>query len=288
MFASLLVALQAAALHAAIPADGAALARACEGRDGWNEPAPPARIFGNTYYVGTCGISAILITGPRGHVLIDGATDQASRSIAANIERLGFRMRDVKLILNSHEHIDHAGGIAALQRLSGAQVVVRNPAVPALTSGRTQTDDPQHGSLPPFPRTVIGRLVRDREVVRLGPLRLTAHATPGHAPGGTSWTWRSCEGRRCLDIVYADSLTAVSADGYRFSAHPAYLDAFRSSLVRVGDLRCDLLLTPHPGASSLFARFASGRLAEPGACRAYAGRATQILQTRLGAEAGDR
>lgn len=283
MFASLaalLTLLQPSAL------DGAVLAQACEGKDGWNDPAPPAQIHGNTYYVGTCGISAILITGPRGHILIDGATDQASRAIAANVQRLGFRMRDVKLILSSHEHIDHVGGIAALQRLSGASVVARNPAVPALTSGVTQAGDPQHGSLPPFPRVTIGRLVGDGEVVRLGPLRLTAYATPGHTPGGTSWSWRSCDRRRCLNIVYADSISAVSADGYRFSAHPAYVVAFRESIARIAALPCDLLLTPHPSASNLFRRFATSRLTNPAACRDYAARGTARLDARLRQEAG--
>ncbi|HTU10226.1 MAG TPA: subclass B3 metallo-beta-lactamase [Allosphingosinicella sp.] len=282
MFASLV----AVALQATTPTDGAALARACEGKDGWSDPAPPARIFGNVYYVGTCGISAILITGPRGHILIDGATDQAARHIAANVARLGFRMRDVKLILASHEHIDHVGGLATLQRLSGATVAARGPAVPALTSGATQADDPQHGSLPRFPRVTVGRLVRDREIVRLGPLALTAHATPGHTPGGTSWTWRSCEGRRCLDIVYADSLSAVSADAYRFSAHPTYVATFRASLARVAALRCDLLITPHPSASTLFQRFAAGRLTDRAACRDYAARGTARLDARLREETG--
>jgi metallo-beta-lactamase class B len=282
LFASFIVAaaLQTASLHAAIPADGAALARACEGKDGWSDPAPPARIFGNTYYVGTCGISAILITGPRGHILIDGATEQAAPGIAANIERLGFRISDVKLILGSHEHNDHAGGIAALQRLSGATVAARTPALAALRSGRAQPGDPQYGSVNPFPGVRVGRVLRDREVVRLGPLALTAHATPGHTPGSTSWTLRACEGRTCLNIVYADSLTALGADGYRFSAHPA----FRSSLVRVSLLPCDVLVTPHPGASRLFERFATGRLEDRDACRAYAGRFIQHLETRLGVE----
>ncbi len=116
MFASLaalLTLLQPSAL------DGAVLARACEGKDGWSDPAPPARIHGNTYYVGTCGISAILITGPRGHILIDGATDQASRVIAANVQRLGFRMRDVKLILQqprAYRPCRRPRGAAAAQR----------------------------------------------------------------------------------------------------------------------------------------------------------------------------
>ncbi len=285
MFASLAALLLSAALPAPA-ADGVALARACADHDGWSDPALPARIHGNTYYVGTCGISAILVTGPQGHILIDGATEAAAPLIAANIRRLGFRMRDVKLILSSHEHLDHAGGIAALQRLSGATVAINRAAQATFASGRPQADDPQYGSLTPFPAPRVGRLLRDGEIVRLGPLRLTMIATPGHSPGGTSWSWRSCAGRTCLDIVYADSVSAVSADGYRFTDHPAYVATLRRTLAQVGSLPCDLLLTPHPGASMLFERFASGRLADPAACRDYAARGTEGLAARLRRETG--
>lgn len=264
--------------------DAATLVRACEGKDGWDDPAPPARIHGSTYYVGTCGISAILITGPRGHVLIDGGTERAAPLIAANVERLGYRMRDVRLILNSHEHHDHAGGIGALQRLSGAAVRVRAAARAAFASGRPQAGDPQFGVLEPFPRATVGRTLRDGEVVRVGPIRLTAHATPGHSPGSTSWRWRSCEGRVCHDIVYADSISAISAEGYRFTDHPVYVATFRRSLARIGALRCDLLLTPHPSASRLFERLASGRLTDAAACRDYAAGGVARLDARLARE----
>lgn len=254
---------------------------ACAGRDGWNDSAPPARIFGNTYYVGTCGLSAILVASPGGHILIDGATAEAAPGIAANIRRLGFRLSDVKLILNSHEHHDHAGGIAALQRLTGATVAVRAPARSSFVTGRPRADDPQYGSLGPFPAARVGRILADGEVVRLGTLRLTALATPGHSPGGTSWSWRSCERRRCARIVYADSISAVSAESYRFSSHLAYVATFRRSIARIGALPCDLLLTPHPGASEFFERFARGRLIEANGCRDYAARGMAGLEARL-------
>ena len=156
--------------------------------------------------------------------------------------------------------------------------------MPALTSGQPQTDDPQYGGLQPFPAAAVGRALRDGEMVRLGPLQLTAHATPAHSPGGTSWTWRSCERRTCVTIVYADSVSAIAADGYRFSDHPDRVVAFRRGLARIGALRCDLLLTPHPGASRLFERLASARLNDPAACRDYAARGTARLDERLAQE----
>ena len=261
------------------------LVTSCAGRDGWSDPAPPARIFGNTYYVGTCGITALLVTSRHGHVLIDGATAEAAPSIAANIERLGFKLSDVKLLLNSHEHFDHAGGTAALQRLTGARLRVREPARAVFQTGRPAATDPQAGSLRPLEPALVDGTVAGGEVVRLGRLALTAHATPGHSPGSTSWTWRSCEGRRCIRVAYADSLTAVSADDYRFSDHPDTVAQFRATLARVAALECDLLITPHPSVSKLFDRLTGkGLLIDPGACRAYAGFATQAFDERLGRE----
>jgi metallo-beta-lactamase class B len=284
LFASL-ASLVIATFQPAAATDGAALARACEGHNGWSDPAPPARIWGNTYYVGTCGISAILVAGTGGHILIDGTTAEAAPQVAANIARLGFRIRDVRLILSSHEHADHAGGIAELQRLSGATVAARAPAIPALSTGRSQAGDPQHGSLGPLPAMRVGRTIRNGEIVRLGNLRLTAHATPGHTPGSTSWSWTSCRGRQCARIVYADSVSAVSADLYRFSDHPSYVADFRRSLARIGALPCTLLLTPHPEASDLSQRLAAGRVTDPAACRVYAARGSARLDERLRREA---
>jgi metallo-beta-lactamase class B len=188
---------------------GAALASACAGRDGWSDPAPPARIFGNVYYVGTCGITALLVTSSDGHVLIDGATPEAAAGIAANIRRLGFDPKDVGVLLNSHEHIDHAVGLAALKRETGAVMMAQAEGKRALESGETDPADPQAGTIPSFPGVQVERIVADGEVVQIGPLELTARATHGHTAGSTSWTWRSCQAGMCKRIVYADSLTAV-------------------------------------------------------------------------------
>lgn len=288
MIAAAAVALIAAApAPAPIKADAQAWLAACKGKDGWSDPAPPVRLFANVYDVGTCGITAVLITGPKGHVLIDGATAEAAPGIAANIRRLGYRLGDVRLILSSHEHVDHVGGLAALKRLTGATMAARADAKAALESGKPDADDPQTGILPPFAGVRVDRLVRDGEVLRVGPLALTAHATPGHTGGSTSWSWRSCEGRACRTIVYADSLSAVSADGYRFSDHPARIAMFRKTFAKVAALPCDMLLTPHPGASDFAERLAGAApMADRTACRRYAGTAAERLDARLAKEAG--
>jgi len=284
----------AAAPAAATPAGGSErvasfaehLAR-CAGKEGWSDPAPPIRIFGNVYDIGTCGITVLLVSGDKGAVIIDGATAEAVPSIMANIARLGFAPSDVKLLLSAHEHLDHAAGLSELRRLTGAKMVATAAARSALESGVPASDDPQReGGAPQFRGVRVDRTVRDGEVVTLGSLRLTAHATPGHAPGGTSWSWQSCERGTCRRVVYADSVSAIAADTYRFSRHPGYVAAFRKSLARIAALPCDLIITPHPAASGLYERLAGkAPLTSTGACVAYAAAGTAKLDERLASEA---
>lgn len=259
----------------------------CKEDAGWDDPATPLRIHGNTWFVGTCGISAILVTSNQGHVLIDGGTEKGAALIEANIRALGFDPHDVKLILNSHEHNDHAGGLAGLQRATGADVAVRAPTLAVLRRGKNDRSDPQFLVLDAFPAVARLRTVEDGELISVGELRLTAHATPGHSPGGTSWTWTSCVGSNCRRIAYVDSLSAISDDKYRYADHPAYLAAFRRTLKAVAALPCDVLLTPHPGASDMWARLgpaANSPLVEADACKTYAANAAARLDARLAKE----
>jgi metallo-beta-lactamase class B len=241
--------------------------------------------------VGTHGLSEILVASPAGHVLIDGTLEGNAAQVEANIRALGFRLGDVRVILNSHAHADHAGAIARLARDSGARVLASPAAAKALAAGGDDADDPQHGEAPLFPPVAGVRALRDGEVVRLGPLALTAHFTPGHTPGGTTWTWRSCQGQTCLAIVYADSLTPFAAPGYRYGdpAHPGRVAAFRRALATVAGLPCDLLVVPHPDAIDFMEKAArrgggADPLRQPGACRRYAGEAGAELERRLAKE----
>jgi metallo-beta-lactamase class B len=279
----------AAAVAASGPASVAEWRTACAGKNGFSDPAPPLHVFGNVYDVGTCGITVLLITSPRVHVLLDAATAEAAPSIVANIERLGLKLADVKLIGASHEHFDHVGGLAELQKRTGATVMAMPSAYVQLQTGQPDKSDPQFGGIAAFPAANVGIMLRDGFDVFQGGLRLTSWATPGHAPGSTSWTWRSCEDKRCLNIVYADSVSAVSADGYRFSDHKAYVRAFRESLKFIGRMRCDLLITPHPGASNFIDRLeGKAPLIGPGQCAAYAANGRAALDARLVKEAATR
>ncbi len=273
-----------AALQIAEAPPAAKLA-ACEGKDGWSDAAPPAHVFANVYDVGTCGITVLLIASDAGHILIDGATGEAAPGILANIRKLGLDPADVRILLSSHEHLDHVGGLAALKAATGARMIARAEAKPGLETGLASAGDPQAGVNEPFPGVVVDQIVADGETVTLGPLVLTAHATPGHTPGSTSWTWQSCEGETCHAMAYVDSLTAISADTYRFTDHPDYVAAFRTALDAIGHFDCDILITPHPGASNLRDRLAGkAPLVDPAGCRTYAEAARDRLDARLAKE----
>jgi metallo-beta-lactamase class B len=272
--------------RAPIESAGPLFASQCKDWDDYAKPAPPVRIYGNTYLVGTCGISSILITDPAGDILIDGGPGDATADlIAANIRKLGFQLSDVKYLLHSHEHFDHVGGLAKLQRLTGAQLIASPEAAQVLNSGQPGQDDPQYGTAQSFPAAHVDRVVQDGEQIRLGNTVVIALATPGHTPGALTWHWGSCQNGVCRQIVYADSLTPVSGKTYRFSDHPAYLAAYRSSIAKIAALPCDILLTPHPSSSDMVNRLGLAKVENPNACRDYAAGLTNQLDDRLAKEA---
>lgn len=271
--------------RAPIEQSGPRWAATCGESTDWDKPAPPVRIHANTYLVGTCGISAILLTGTDGHVLIDSGTEKGGELVAANVRALGFRLSDIKYLLHSHEHVDHVGGIARLAQLTGATIVASPTAAKVFATGTPTPDDPQAGMHKPFPAAPAGRIVRDGDTLRLGNLMLTAMATPGHTAGAMSWRWESCEAGVCRTMVYADSLSPVSRDDYRFRDHPAYLAAYRAAIAKVAGSRCEILLTPHPSASAMKERMTGKQpLFDPAGCRDYAASLTRRLDERLARE----
>ena len=263
----------------------------CSQCKAWNVPLKPFRIFGNTYYVGTKELSAILMASDDGLILLDAALPQSAPLIDASIKALGFKTADLRFIVNSHTHYDHAGGIAAFQRATGATVAASERAAEALRAGEPNPDDPQFAIAGnKLPRAPDVRVIRDGETLTVGDLRLTARFTPGHTPGGTTWRWQSCEGSRCLNVVYADSLNAVSVEGFRFSGSastPSIVDSFQQSIRTVETLPCDILLSPHPdffGMQDKLQRKNAGEanaFVDPNSCRAYASAARTRLEQRI-------
>jgi metallo-beta-lactamase class B len=260
----------------------------------WNAPQAPFRIYGNTYYVGPHGLSSILITSDEGHVLIDGALAESAGQIAAHIRQLGFRVKDVKLIVNSHVHFDHAGGIAELQRLSGARVVASKWSAEIMSKTGVGHDDPQFGLIPPIALIKRVEVLSDGQTFKIGPIAITAHLTPGHTPGGSSWTWQSCEGAKCLNFVYADSLTPVSAEGFKFtrsSDYPTAIADFQQSFSFLRSIPCEVLLTAHPDVSNFWGRVDAREkgvnpdpMVDTTACRNLADRAADAFRKRIASE----
>lgn len=257
----------------------------------WNVSQKPFNIYGNTWYVGTAELAALLVTGPQGHILLDGALPQSAPLIAANIKALGFKLSDVKLIVNSHEHFDHAGGIAPLQRATGARVAASAIGARILKAGAIDKEDPQFDPAdtarvePVKSVTVVG----DGETLKVGKLAVQAHMTPGHAPGGTTWSWTSCEQGRCLNVVYADSLTMVSTDAYRFSDHPERIAAFEASVKKISALKCDIIVSTHPGFTDTMDKAASktaslNPFVDANGCRNYAKAGAERMTKRLASE----
>lgn len=257
----------------------------CAEDPGWSDPTTPRHVFGNTWFVGTCAISAILVTSPDGHVLIDAATAEAVPAIIANIRAAGFLVEDIRTILVTHEHNDHVGGVAGLQKASGARVLARTVAAEALKAGRSDRRDPQFQITEAFPPVANVQTLIDGEDVTLGALQFRHLPNTGHTAGGSGWAWRSCEGSTCRDIVFPDSNSAFSDKTYRYSDHPEHVAAFRRGQALVATQACDILITTHVKSSDLLARL-DGRqpLVDAGACKAYAERGLAGLDKRLAEE----
>ena len=263
----------------------------CANDPTWTAAQTPFRIYGNTWFVGPRGLGVFLITAPTGDVLIDGGVPQDAKLIEGNIWTLGIKLRDIKWILNSHAHCDHAGGIAQLARDTGAQVIAGAADTALLARGGH--DDPEYGDRFLFPPVHVTRKVTDGERLRLGDLVLTVHSTPGHTKGNTTWTWTSCDGKRCLHMVDVGSLSAPDFKLIGNAKYPDAVNDFRYSFAMVAALPCDIALAPHPEMVDFWERVAKRKqgdanvLIDSTLCRAYASDSRNSFETQLAKERAD-
>jgi len=209
----------------------------------WNQPVPPFRVAGNIYYVGANEITSFLITSPQGHILLDGGFAETAPQIEANIEKLGFHLRDVKVMLNSQAHSDHAGGFAELKRATGARLLIAPGDAELIARGGH--DDFAFGNTMLYPATEPDGTFKDGEDIRVGDAVMSAHITPGHTRGCTTWTTKVSEGGKSYDVTF---LCSVSAPGYTLvnnAKYPNIVDDYRESFRRLKAMHTDIFLASH-------------------------------------------
>jgi metallo-beta-lactamase class B len=209
----------------------------------WNQPVAPFHIIGNIYYVGVADVSSFLITTPQGHILLEGGFAETAPLIEKSIGELGFKLTDVKILLNSHAHFDHAGGLAELKQLTGAKLIVSEPEAEMLVRGGK--GDFQYGDKLLFPPVKADQVVKDKDEIQLGGVTMTAHITPGHTKGCTTWTMKATEGGKSYDVVFMGS---ISIPGYKLmnnTNYPNIAADYAHSFEVLKTLTCDVFLAPH-------------------------------------------
>ena len=252
----------------------------------WTTPLTPFRIAPNLYYVGSRDLASYLITTPAGDILINSNLASSPPQIRHSVEQLGFRFSDIKILLISHAHFDHAAGSAAILQQTHARYMVMDSDVSTIeTGGRT---DFAHFTT--FPPTRVDRILHDGSTVQLGGITLTAHKTAGHTPGCTTWTMQVIEDGKPLNVVIVGSVTALSE--YRLVAtpgHPASYPGIAQDFAHTFDvlnaLPCDIFLSSHGSYFDLLSKLARMKAEGSSVWIDSAGYKRAIAQSRVDFEA---
>lgn len=224
-----------------IPASSCA--QADETSRSWNQPVKPFRIAGNLYYVGASDVTSYLIVTPQGHILLDSGLVETVPQIQKNVVQLGFRLEDVKILINSHAHYDHAGGLALLKRLTGAKLMTSEADAALLAAGGK--GDPNFGDRFVYEPVKADRILHDGDKVELGGVTMVARMTPGHTKGNTTWTMTVNDADKRYNVVFAGS---ASVPGYKLVDNPNYpgiVTDYERTFQLLKSLPCDIFLGPH-------------------------------------------
>ena len=254
----------------------------------WTNPFPPYRVIGNVYYVGSQGLASYLITTPQGHILINSSLETSVPLIRESIEKLGFKFGDVKILLISHAHWDHCAGSAAIKELTGAKYMVMDADVPEIEAGGKGNF--QYGDSPTsrYQPTKVDRILHDGEEVKLGDAVLTAHLTPGHTKGTTTWTMKAKEGGKAYNVVIIGSPN-VNA-GYKLvnnAIYPQIASDYERMFRILKSLPCDIFLGAHGnyyGMEAKYARMKEGAanpFIDPEGYKSYVAEREQTFRTEL-------
>jgi metallo-beta-lactamase class B len=246
----------------------------------WNEPIEPFKVAGSLYYVGPRDLTSLLVVTPAGHVLIDAGLEESAPIVMANIRTLGFRVEDVKILLSTHAHADHAGGLAQLKAASGARLYAGAADVELLERGGR--GDFAFGDTLPFPPVTADVASRDGQEVVLGGVRFRAVGTPGHTKGCTSWAFTIDDGGVERRVVMIGGTTAP---GYRLVNNPAYpriVEDFEGTFRTLRSLQADIVFEGHGFAFDLDARRRGKRpFVDPGALKESVGKAEAAFRKTL-------
>jgi metallo-beta-lactamase class B len=216
----------------------------------WLEPAAPFRIVGNVYYVGSRGLACYLIASPAGHVLLDTGLEQVAPMVLDNVATLGFRARDIRVILSGHAHYDHVAGHAYVKSMTGARVYASAPDARLLESGGRE--DFRFGGEISFPPVTVDHRIADGEQVTVGPTTLTAHLTPGHTKGNTTWTMTVVDSGVRYNVVFAGSMTInPGVHMVNYPPNPGVADDYARSFALLESLHPDIPLGSHGGFFNL-------------------------------------
>lgn len=247
-----------------------------------NQPVEPFRIAGNLYYVGANEVTSYLITTPAGHIVIDGGFEETAPMIIANIARLGFRISDVKYLLSSHAHFDHAGGLLALKRASGATFVSSRGDAPAHARGGL--DDPQFRDRFPYPPIVADRIIDDGDTLTLGGTTLVARITPGHTRGCTTWTTTVREGDKPHSVVFVCSPTAPDYNLTTNRRYPNAVDGYRRQFAILHSLHPDIFLASHGSFFHLAEKMKTHQFVDPQGYEEFVDAAERSFDKHVAAE----
>ncbi|HYM10084.1 MAG TPA: subclass B3 metallo-beta-lactamase [Bryobacterales bacterium] len=210
-----------------------------------DKPFPPHKVIGNVYYVGSADLASFLITTPQGHILVNSSFEETVPLIRAGVGKLGFRFGDIKILLDSHAHGDHVAGNALVKRLTGAKVMAMAGDAEVISSGSAG------------PACPVDRVLHDGDTVSLGGMTLTAHLTPGHTKGCTSWSFTAEDGGKPYRVVIVGSLSVNP--GYILvnnRSYPQIAADYERSFRVLKALPCDVFLAPHGEQYGLDAKFA--------------------------------
>lgn len=259
----------------------------------WTQPFPPHKVAGNVYFVGSQGLASYLITSPQGHILINSSLEVSVPQIKQSIETLGFRYKDVKILLISHAHWDHCAGSALIKEQTGAKYMVMDGDVAEVEDGGRSNFEYGKDASTHFKPTKVDRVLHDGDQVKLGGNVLVAHLTPGHTKGCTTWTWKTREGGKDYQVVVVGSPNANQ--GYQLvdnALYPKIADDFELTFRTLKALHCDIFLGAHGDYYGMPAKVARiqakgpNQFLDPDGYQAYVADRERAFRTELQKQGG--